>query len=283
MVGSVAGRLVIAGGSYWDGDQKRWSDRVDFFDPHENAWHGGPALPESRSDAAAVSLGDALYIFGGGASGQTRRDALVLRDRSWKRLPGAELPAPRHYSVAVTIGKIVYLAGGLEKGSDTHTATNTLWAWNCAEPDHGWKPLPPMPGPPRMTQAVAALDGRIYIFGGAQVDGDKVTNLSDAYRFDTIAGTWTRLKDLPVARHAWWATPGAKKILLLGGYTNTFENAIFAYDPDSQTLTQAGTLPHATAGVPFVPVQGRLIGAGGEVGNHIRGEWTMEMDLPSPN
>ena len=38
MAGVVRRYLIIAGGSYWQGNQKQRTSRVDIYDPSTNAW-----------------------------------------------------------------------------------------------------------------------------------------------------------------------------------------------------------------------------------------------------
>jgi hypothetical protein len=49
MGGVINGRLIIAGGSYWENDQKLRTPRVDLFDPSSNTWQAGAPLPEPFS------------------------------------------------------------------------------------------------------------------------------------------------------------------------------------------------------------------------------------------
>lgn len=274
IAGVVGKTLAVAGGSYWEGDRKLWSDRTDFFDPARNEWRSGPALPARRSDAACVVLDDALYVFGGGADGAIISSALRLRNGAWETLPYS-LPAPRLYPVAAAIGKTIYVLGGLSKAGDYGSAEKTMWA---RERDV-WKTLPPLPGPARFSQAVAAAGGKLYLFGGATMESGTLRNLDDAWEYDPKAGTWRELPRLPVARRAWWAVANSTRILLLGGYTGDFASDIFSFDPQPGTLRAAGSLPHGLADAKFFVIGKRLVGAGGESGNRIRGIWTLEAGL----
>src|SRR5262249_29159133 len=61
MAGVSEGKLVIAGGSFWQGNQKHWTTIVQIYDPGDNVWRDGPPLDAPRSDAACAALGDDLY------------------------------------------------------------------------------------------------------------------------------------------------------------------------------------------------------------------------------
>ncbi|MGH9397240.1 MAG: Kelch repeat-containing protein [Terriglobia bacterium] len=280
MAGVISGKLVIAGGSFWQGGKKVWTPRVDTFDPAENRWYTSTPMPEPRSDAASSSFGNALYVFGGGSDGEVRADAIVFQDGKWRRIPKATLPKPRLYATAVECRGSIYLIGGLSKPGDYSTASNTLWVWNPKEAKKGWKELPCLPGPGRINQAAAQSNGQIYVFGGATWDGaNGVRNLSDAYQFDPEKLKWTRLSDSPIARRCWWAVNVHGRLLLLGGYSGAYEKQIFAYNPASKSFVSDGALPHAICDAKFFRVGNYLVGAGGESGSHIRAPWTFQAQL----
>lgn len=281
MAGVISGKLVLAGGSYWEGKQKMWSAHVDVFDPQKNFWCASTLMPQPRSDAASVTIADALYVFGGGSNNVVRDDALMFRGGKWAQVPAARLPEPRLYSIAVVCRGSIFLIGGLRKAGDYSTASDTLWVWNPKQPRKGWRDLPSLPGPGRITLAATELDGKIYVFGGATWDGaNGVRNLNDAYQFNPQDLKWTRLPDLPVARRCWWAVSIKHGILLLGGYTNTYAREIYVYDPVSKSLRQVGLLPHAICDAKFFRVSDYIIGAGGESGFGIRAPWTLQAKLP---
>jgi N-acetylneuraminic acid mutarotase len=280
MGGVINGRMIIAGGSYWENDKKLWTTRVDLFDPRTNTWQAGAPLPEPRSDAASVSYKDALYIFGGGAQTQVRQDALVFRHGKWSALPEAALPEPRLYAVAVVCRGLIYLVGGIPAAGDYSKVTSSLWVWNPDSPSSGWKKLPSLPGPGLINHAVAEADGKIYVFGGATAGGPDVVNVSSAYRFDPQAEKWTRLADLPIARRAWWAVGVRDRILLVAGYTTTYEKEVYEYEWASGAFRQNGELPHGLADTKFFRIDSWVVGAGGEAGNQIRGAWTLQAQLP---
>lgn len=279
MAGNIGGKYVVAGGSYWVGKQKHWTAEVDVFDPARNTWGKTAPLPEPRSDAASVVYGGILYVFGGGAGKRAYRDALEFHNQKWSRVPGAQLPAPRVYSVAVACKGMVYLVGGLAETDESTAMSNALWAWNPKTPQEGWKVLPPMPGPGLMAHAVASVNGKVYVLGGAKRVGKGVENVKTVFEFDPATGKWNQLGDLPIGRRCWWGIGLSNKILLLGGYTTTYERGVFTYQLASGNLVDAGTMPHVICAAKFVHIGNAIIGTGGEVGPGVRGKWTIEAHL----
>ena len=279
MAGVIDGQMVIAGGSYWENNKKIWTARVDLFDPKANVWHSGAPLPESRSDGASVIYRDALYVFGGGADDKARRDALMYYRGKWSLVAAAELPEPRISAVAVECRQSIYLVGGMSDGSDDTTMKNNLWVWDPKSAPGGWKALAPFPGPGLIAHAVAAMNEKIYVFGGATTSENGMVNSDDAYEFDTRRGAWSKLPKLPIARRAWSAVALTNRVLLLGGYTSNYEKDVFEYDVISGDLEPAGTLPHGVCDARFVRIGRWVIGAGGEAADKIRGQWTFQTEV----
>lgn len=273
--GVVDGRMLIAGGSYWVDRQKCWSDEVQAFDPQTNSWCFLAPLPEPRSDAASATVGNTLYICGGVTGGEASKDVLAFHRQQWKRMP--DLPAPRLYAAAVTSRGALYVLGGIAKVGDYQAMTNTFWR---LDPDsEAWEELSPMPGSGRINHAMTEIDGTIYVFGGAAAGPQDVQNLKDVYCYDSAQNAWIQLPDLLVANRSWCAIQIENRALLLAGYTNDYSRAVYWYDPLSG-LQPAGDLPHGLADIRFYRLGSLVIGAGGEAGPRIRGQWTLAARLP---
>jgi N-acetylneuraminic acid mutarotase len=272
MAGVVHGKFLLAGGSYWENSQKHWSKLVQAFDPARNTWTHLTPLPAPRSDAASATLDDDFYCFGGGSGDAVLNDAIVLHNGQWSPVPDADLPAPRLFAVAVSSRGWIYLLGGIPRAGNYKTMSNELWRWQPGR--NKWEVLQPLPGPGRISFGMGVIDGNIYVLGGATTGAQDVENLQDAYRYDTVKGTWTRLPDLPVANRAWWAVGIGHRALVLGGYTDQYVGTSYWYDP-AHSLTPAEPLPHALADAKFFQIGNIVIGTGGEAGPGIRGKWTL--------
>jgi N-acetylneuraminic acid mutarotase len=277
MAGVVHGGLVIVGGSYWENGQKHWTDAVQLFDPSTNIWRKGSPLPQPRSDAAAITLQNRIYILGGGAGTTVRADALVLDGGEWSASPDADLPEPRLYPTAIASAGYVYLFGGMTKPGDYRTISNTFWRWQPGS--KGWESLAPLPGAHRIHAAMAELHGQIYVFGGATALSRSVENRNDAYRYDPLNNRWELLPDLPVANRSWSAVGLGGKVLLLAGYTNDFAREVYIYRP-RQRLQALNPLPQGIADIKFFRIGNLLVGSGGEAAHRVRGKWTYKAELP---
>jgi len=274
--GVLAGKLLVAGGSYWVGRDKQETARVDVFDPQHNAWSRAAPLPRPMCNAASVIYQGELYVFGGMTGNGALQEALRLHGDRWEALSEARLPEPRSSSVAAATSAGIFLLGGFGRPNDVWSAVNTLWFWR---PGSSWKELAPLPSPPRFTPAMAIANAKLYVFGGATPDEKSVRNLDDGYVYDPAKNAWQPLGPLPVARRAWWATTIDSRILLFGGYTSDFEAEIYEFDPTSGAMRVIGKLPHAVADAKFFVIGKHVFGAGGEAGPKIRARWTVELTI----
>jgi N-acetylneuraminic acid mutarotase len=275
VAGAIDRRFVLAGGTYWHADKKIWSNRTDFFDPVANQWTAGPDLPSALGDAAAISYNGKMYVFGGGAEGAVVKSALVFNGSKWSAAPEWDLPARRIYPVATVMAGRVFIAGGLTKAGDIAHAETTMWSRSLSKPEKDWKTHAAIPSPRRSNFALAAANGKIFLFGGVTETDSGYTNLDDAFEYDPAADRWKALPRLPVARRAWFALEVAGRIRLYGGYTNTFEKDIFRIDLATGAASLDGSLLNGVADARFVLIGDTVISAGGESGPKIRAPWTI--------
>jgi N-acetylneuraminic acid mutarotase len=281
IAGVIDGRYVVAGGSFWEKDQKIWTARVDAFDPRTNTWSEASSLPEPRSDSACATLGGNLYVFGGQDRAGAKSDALVLKHGKWRPLPEATLPESRLYASAVVSANSIYIAGGMSKTRDPKSVRNSFWRWNTRASKQGWEILPAIPGPGLINLAAAAIHQKIYVFGGANAGGQDYVNSNRAFEFDIRTQRWTQLPGLPIARRCWSAVSLEDTVLLIGGYTEVYEKEVFEYDPVLHSLGLMSELPSGVCDAKFLRIGDYVVGAGGESGDRIRGPWMFESRLPS--
>jgi N-acetylneuraminic acid mutarotase len=279
MAGVIDGKYVVAGGSYWVGQQKHWTADVEVFDPLRNCWSKAQPLPQPRSDAASVVYDGDLYVFGGDRQSEAHHEALKFRAGKWTAVPAAELPESRIGAVTVVSQGAIYLIGGMSKAGDYSTASSSLWVWNPNSPGKGWQDLPPIPGPGLITHATAVVNGKIYVVGGATNSGQQVANVRTVFEFNPETNQWKQLGDLPISRRAWWGLGLSNEILLLGGYTTAYEQDVFAYQLPSGTLVNIGSIPFGVCDARFLRVRDSIIGTGGEVRDKVRGNRTIEAHL----
>jgi N-acetylneuraminic acid mutarotase len=261
-VGVVAGRLLVAGGTYWVEGKKFWDRRVDAFDPAANRWQPLAPLPLPWGDAAAVAVGESFYILGGGADGVAQSTVQRYQDGAWSPMQIMALPEPRRSSAAVVLDGTIYLLGGITgTGSDFASATRTLWA---ARPGEPWQERTPIPGPARFTASVGAVGGRLIVVGGCTPEEGKVRNLDDILVYDPKSNQWSVAGHLPFPLRGACGLAIGERLLVFGGYTDKFLNQIISIDSGSGTSQVVGELPTGLADTRFCLLGTEVLGVTGE-------------------
>ena len=273
-VAGVGGRILVAGGSYWEKGTKHWSARADWFDPATGKWAAAPALPAPRSDAAAVAVDDEVWLFGGMRGEQAFDDALVLRGGAWVPVAAAKLPEPRVYASVVRLGRKLYLGGGIRAVKHYETASAVIWQYDLDNPSAGWTEFIRIPSTPRANFGLLGEKNSLWVFGGTAHDPEHtVRNLADCHRYDLENRKWTRLADLPEANRALTVTTAGAEIFVVGGYVRDFETRTWFYSTQMDSWRPGPALPHGVADGRVVNTDGRVTLVTGEAGSGIRAPW----------
>jgi len=156
------------------------SATVERYDIATDTWSTVAPLPTPRSDLAAATVGDKIYVFGGCRGSFTILADVDVYDPvtdTWSTLP-ADMPTPRAGMYAVgEKGNTVYVIGGWD-GIGTGLSTNESYkvssdAWTTG--------LPPMPTA-RAETGAASHGGRIYIVGGAKPGFGASVNANEVFK-----------------------------------------------------------------------------------------------------
>jgi YVTN family beta-propeller protein len=214
-------------------------------------------LPQALHDAAAVRLGGAAYLFGGG-NGTAQLDSILRIDPATGRSTVVgRLPAPSSDQSAAALGRMAYVVGGYD---GTHWL-DTIVAWRPGGPARVVAHLPT----PLRYAAVSASDGRIVIAGGSTPDG----SASDAVlAFDPKTGSLRRIGRLPApTTHAAAASLGDLSYVIggRGAAPDTPTARILAVDVDARRhVRSAGTLGTPLSDLAATTVaNARIVLAGG--------------------
>ncbi len=288
--GLIDGKLLLVGGTYWEGSKGHWTKKVFSatslaFDPVSERWEKLADAPVTFAYAAYTQVGQELFVLGGLQNGVASRDVRTLRkmggDYVWRRL--GELPETRLFANAVAVGPVIYVIGGTKKFEPldnmgtcctSETAAGTLWALDTAHLAAGWKTLASFPGPQRWHHS-AVTDGRaIYLFGGmyqAHKD-DPVAKFYDVWRYDLATDTWSRLADLPEAMLGAAVVRAGERIILVGK-----AGRVMAFDPPTGRFSRLDDIPRDVSVNYFGWTGSALVGASGETPQAVRrrrSEWT---------
>lgn len=245
---ALGGKIVIAGGTTWQGETKRWLDEIWAYDPGTDAWRAAGRLPGALAYPVSGYADGQLWWTGGSGGGAALPGVWRL---------GAELRPERG---AASTGGRVYAAGGVVGGSllvvggtDDQAALSRVGAeFRAIDLATGAvTALAAYPEPSVTTAAAAVVGERLYVFGGARWDAasQTVVNHDAAHVYDPARGRWRALPRLPhPGRGLAVVALDARRILIAGGYRNDaveFVADAFVFDLERGTYTPAPPLPYA--------------------------------------
>jgi N-acetylneuraminic acid mutarotase len=279
-VAVVDGKLYIFGG--FATERAEATDQVQVYDPATGRWARRRPMPSPFTHANAVHVGDTLW-FAGGFVGDNPGPAT---DAVWRYhpptdtwTPGPRLPAPRSSGVLSLVGGSLHYAGGFlpdrVNNSDDH--------WSLVPGAAGqWIRRARMPDARGHLSGVA-VNGHVYVVGGAFFHDPVPHDTSLLHRYDPAADRWDRRTPLPMPlSHSEPGTfPMDGRIVVIGGRNNLnpeslhrtradstqILRAILVYDPAEDVWVDLGLLPRPLAGVSAGLIGGELIIAGGGLGN----------------
>jgi N-acetylneuraminic acid mutarotase len=210
-------------------------------------------LPLAQHDAQAATLGDKVYVFGGGSA--TELSHILSYDPTGDAVTQVGALAVPQSDVAVTqAGSSAYIVGGF----DGTNYLNTVVRW---QPGSAPVVVGHLPVGLRYA-AVAAAGGGLLIIGGSTPSAAS----SAIYRFDL---TTHQVRQIGTLRHP--ITHGNAAVLgsmvyLVGGrgdLVNAQTPAVWAISPVTGHVTSAGRLPTPTSDAAVTTVGGAIVVAGG--------------------
>lgn len=212
-------------------------------------------LPGAQHDAAAVSLGGAVYVFGGG-NGVAQLDHILRVDpRIGAVREVGRLPAASSDVAAATVGNTAYVVGGF-----TGTSwLNTIVAWR---PGQRARVVGHLPVPLRYA-AVTVVGGKLVIAGGSTPAGVASRGV---LVFDPVLARVRKIGLLPApTTHAAAATVGGIAYVIggRGAAVGTPTARIVGVDPVSGRIVRAGRLRQALSDLGAATTPGGIVVVGG--------------------
>ena len=202
-------------------------------------------------DAAGVTLGGSMLVFGGGV---TTQDAWVQRvaGHGSGSITG-RLPVRRADLSAVIVGSEAIVVGGGAGGrADPRVLATT--------DGRHFRVVARLPVAVRYA-AVTAVAGLVFVIGGATSAGDAGT----IQVVDVAAGTARVVGRLPVpTSHATALTIGGSIVVAGGRHAGRALDSVIAIDPTTYAVRLAGQLPRAASDAAGVVVGGVGYLLGGE-------------------
>lgn len=208
---SWGGRVYLFGG------ERQAMTRVQVLAPATREWRLGRPLPVGTRRAAAVAIGDRIYVAGGiddsGASAVLQ--AYEPAREAWVRL--ADLPRPVGLHAAGTDGERLYLFGGREPAAagGSNDPLRLVQVYDPATDSWGTgsEPGPELPDARSDVMYAPYVGGRFHLLGGRTPDGGAPRVLS----YDPRADSWETGAPMPGAREGVMPLAIAGRIYVAGG------------------------------------------------------------------
>lgn len=179
-----------------------------------------------------VEQNNKMYFFPSGNEFISIYDITNKRDDNsvLVTLPG-QAPNQGYTPVKSSDGKI-YVVGGQSSGY--------IFAFNPA--NNSWTSIPGLRYT-RYSPTVAALNGKLYIFGGTETNG-KLVNVVEEY--DTVSNTWSIACSLP---YLLTKSGSDFKVVALNGKIYLFENTpytirVYEFNPDNRSWLEKDPVPY---------------------------------------
>ena len=186
-IGVVDGKIYIIGGAMRSGGERM--GRVDVYNPATDTWVKGREMPTPREALGVGVVGNRIYAIGGRGWPQvgfgphlTVVEEYDPTSRQWRQK--SDMLDSRDSFGRVVIRDSIYLIGGVTlKG--VGFAHEYLASVSVYDPQKdAWSDIPAMPMS-LVPQGAAAVNGRIYVFGGSGDVGKGVELLPDVLVYDT--------------------------------------------------------------------------------------------------
>lgn len=239
--GSVAGRLIIAGGTNWRDGTKHWLDAVWTYDPQQNQWRTAGRLSTPLAYAAIGQDARDLWFWSGSTGKETQR-ALSRFDEKFSAKTVATLDRGLVYTGNAVSNGSLYVVGGSDDQSKFENVTNTFLAIDLQSGKS--RRLADYPEVAVGTATAAACGGRIFVFGGARWEAStkSVVNFATAHAYSIAENGWKALPPLPAPIRGLTAiTLNERYIYLAGGYTT--DEAGFTADAHLLDVERGEYLP----------------------------------------
>ncbi len=242
------------------------------LEPDRGVWRTAAPAPTKRTEVAAGTLADKIYVVGGFEQprlGNAMRlaitPALEVYDPSTDRWTAkAPMPVGRHHvGLGVTGGRLYVIGGYKQSGFSGWHPVATVYAYDPARDT--WAERAPMPTA-RGALSVAVHDGKLYAIGGY----DGKANSAAVAVYDPVRNRWASRPPLPTPRDHLATATVSGKVYAIGGRLNGDYRRNLAvtevYDPVTDRWARVADLPTARSGITASEVGGRIYVFGGESG-----------------
>jgi N-acetylneuraminic acid mutarotase len=185
------------------------------------------------------------------------RTGLAEVSNSWTRK--ASLPTARSGLVAATVNGRIYAIGG-KMADQTPLATVEAFAPDATI--YQWYPRKSMPAPRAYPSGAAVINGKIYVPGGFNAQGEATKSL---YVYNVAANTWSTKAQMPTPNGAGASAAIDGKLYVLVGPRpgDPPKSKLYRYDPTTDDWTGRPSPGVILQGAVVAAIGGKLYAAGG--------------------
>ncbi len=226
----VASKDKLYGLGGFSGTWPNWQAQSDVFvyNLAGNSWSQAPPMPTPRGEHVSAVVDGRIYVIGGRKrktpSAKTFFDhvdtdfnqAFDTTTGEWTER--AAMPTARNSHAAAVIDGKIYVVGGRRNivSAGGRMVLENLDVLEVYSPETDtWSTRQPMP----LAQgglAAAALNGKLYVFGGEQWVPDQRV-FSTGWVYTPESDQWAALPDMPTPRHGLAAAAVGGQVFVFGG------------------------------------------------------------------
>lgn len=223
-------------------------------------WRQAAPFPQMRTEVAAASAGQSVYVAGGMAIDAATDLLEIFRydagQDTWT--PFARLDAPVNHAGVTVAGDRLYVIGGYDGRNNAPLGRVRIYDLATGAESEG-APMPTARG----ALAVAVLDGEIHALGGtsgASVPTHEV--------YDPLGNSWSSAAPMRVPRNHLAAAAIGGKLYAFGGRDERtmLLDVTEIYDPATDSWSDGAPLPTGRSGIAAAISGDRIVVFGGEVG-----------------
>lgn len=196
----IGNTLVMAGGANFanvpaaEGGTKCFYSGIYAAMAAENAdtlvWKQIGSLPKPLAYGTSIVSGDSIIFAGGSNADGSTAECFSVRIVDGTAMVSAIAPLSEtaDNTAGCSDGKTAFVVGGNASGK----ASCKVFARDLTDPHSAWQEIAQMPEP-RVQPVCAAIDGRLYVWGGFVADSDGAKVHTQGLVYDLAATTWNPL------------------------------------------------------------------------------------------
>lgn len=263
--GATNGKIVIVGGTNWEGGEKHWLRAINQFDPASGKWSKLRDLSNPVAYGIRIQQGSAFAYLGGTDGKQPLKTIAVIEGSK----TSVSLPALPDAVVLAAGGDVAgkcIMVGGTDDPMNLAGVQRAVHAVEFINGNWQVKQMADYPGKPFAVAASAVVGDELFVFGGMNYDAatQGPMNSTEAYAFSPAKNTWRKLQPLATPNRGLAALAlDDQHIYLAGGYEGEFTTDGMIYDVKTDSYRKAKSLPYA-AMVGLVKLDGFVYCFGGE-------------------